>query len=94
MKLQLLIPAKQTVTVTESFQDWHRHDYYAQEGTFLWSICEPFTVFLPSSKPLLLIKPVSPLPSPYGLLLPTSPSPIPSPSPSLAQVLSGLSLMA
>ncbi|XP_036264242.1 RNA polymerase II-associated factor 1 homolog isoform X2 [Pipistrellus kuhlii] len=93
VKPQLLIPAKPTVTVTESFQGWHRH-YYAQEGTFLWCICEPFNVSLPSSKPLLLIKPVSPLPSPYGLLLPTSPPPTPSPSPSLPQVLSGLSLMA
>lgn len=25
MKLQLLIPVKQTVTVTESFQGWHGH---------------------------------------------------------------------
>ncbi|KAK1330216.1 hypothetical protein QTO34_010403 [Cnephaeus nilssonii] len=94
VKPQLLIPAKQTVTVTDPFQGWRRQDDDAQEGTFLWCICEPFTVSLPSSKPLLLIKPVSPLPSPYGLLLPTSPPPTPSPSPSLPQVLSGLSLMA
>lgn len=63
VKPQLLIPVKQTVTVTESFQGWRRHDY-AQEGTFLWCTCEPFTISLPSSNPLLLIKPVSPLPSP------------------------------
>lgn len=73
VKPQLLIPAKQTVTVTESFQGCRRHDYYVQESTFLVCICEPFTVSLPSSNPLLLIKPVSPLLSPYGLLLSTLP---------------------
>lgn len=36
VKLQLLIPVKPTVTVTESqgLQDWHRHDDDVQEGAF------------------------------------------------------------
>ncbi|XP_059522563.1 RNA polymerase II-associated factor 1 homolog isoform X2 [Myotis daubentonii] len=90
VKPQLLIPARQTVTVTESCPGRRRHGDSVQEGTSLWCICEPFTVSLLSSNPLLLIKPVSPLPSPYGLLLSTSP-PSHSISFSIPPVLSGLS---
>ncbi|XP_036201577.1 RNA polymerase II-associated factor 1 homolog isoform X3 [Myotis myotis] len=90
VKPQLLIPARQTVTVTESCQGRRRYGDSVQEGTFLWCICELFTVSLLSSNPLLLIKPVSPLPSPYGLLLSTSP-PSHSISFSISPVLSGLS---
>lgn len=52
VRLQLLILVRPTVTVTKSFQGWRRHDYYVQEGTFPWCICEPFTLF-PSPPPNL-----------------------------------------
>ncbi|XP_016064675.1 PREDICTED: RNA polymerase II-associated factor 1 homolog isoform X2 [Miniopterus natalensis] len=95
VKSQLLIPVKRTVTVTESFQGWCRHDY-AQKGTFPWCICEPFTIPLPSSKPLLLIKPASLLPFP-GLMVSFClypPPPTPSLPPPLPQVLGDLCLSA
>lgn len=91
VKQQLLIPAKLTVTVTESqgLQGRRRHDYDAtvmrRKALFFGSICEPFALSVPLLQALLLIKPVlpssppPPCPAPWSRSAYTSPPPLPTP---------------